>query len=279
LRRRIENVEVAAQYRFQLAGGIMLNVRALWIEDLDNAADQQSVADNIKAMNANVVCVRTSSQLLPGLIPQFHQMGIRVYGWRWTSVVPKTKAFAKDEADLVANALIPAGLDGYIFDVESDENGSNHDWDRTDQGDLRALAVYYTQTIKKAAQKKERPFSLGLTSHAKGFANYPKIPWAPFLDVAEVLYPQTYWKYFDDKKKSCVPENLGTPASAMKIGFADYGPKGKQIIPVAGELRCATAQEVKDFGALLVARDLIDGHFYVNHPSVGADIFAAIKGL
>jgi hypothetical protein len=258
---------------------VMLNIKALWIEDLDDAAGQDSAMTNIKVTGANMVCVRTSSPLLLGLISKFHNMGIRVYGWRWASVVANTKGFAKDEADFVSSKLIPAGLDGYIFDVESDNNGSNHDWDRTDQGDLRALASYYTRTIKTAAEGTQRPFSLGLTSHARGFSNYPKIPWEPFLDVANVLYPQTYWRYYDDAQGRCMPENRGTPASAMQIGYADYRPKGKQIIPIAGEIRCSTVQEIKDFGLLLTNKGLIDGHFYVNHPSVQADILSAIKGL
>jgi hypothetical protein len=259
----------------------MLNSTALWIEDLDSAAALDSATTNIEAMGANTVCIRTSSSLLEHLIPKFHEKGIRVYGWRWAAVVPHAArhAFAKDEADFVAAKLIPAGLDGYIFDVESDEKRSAHDWDRTDVGDLKQLAKYYTDTIKMASIKAGRPFLLGLTSHAKAFTNYPKIPWGPFVAASDVLFPQTYWRCYEDKTHSCKDANQGTPDSAINIGYTDYSPKSKAIIPVAGELRCSTANEITALGKVLETKKLIDGHFYVNSSNIKSDVLSAIKAL
>ncbi|TMJ34879.1 MAG: hypothetical protein E6G96_00680 [Alphaproteobacteria bacterium] len=144
---------------------------------------------------------------------------------------------------------------------------------------FESLAEYYTGTIKKAATKKGRPFVLGLTSHARGFSNYPKIPWGPFVEVSNILLPQTYWRYYDDKTRACKDENQGSPDSAVRIGYTDYGPKGKPVIPVAGEIRCATVQEIAAFGKILADKDLIDGHFYVNNSNVSPDVLQAIKAL
>jgi hypothetical protein len=266
-----------------------LQTKALWIEDLDNAGDQTLATQHIQAIGANMVCIRTNSPLLVGWLPALKQMQLKVYGWRWPYVVAgyKNHAYAPEESKFVAEQLIPAGLDGYIMDIESDESHSPHDWDRTDVGDLTQLATDYCKVIKDAARNCGRPFTIGLTSHARGFSNYPKIPWAPFLAITDVLYPQTYWRFYDDKKQKCVDENAdpvthkgaGTPAQAVLNGFTDYGSKNKPIIPVSGEMVCSTAQEMTTFGALIAARGITEGHFYVSKPTVDATVLAAIKIL
>jgi hypothetical protein len=267
-----------------------LQTKALWIEDLDNAGDRTLATNHIQTTGANMVCIRTNSPLLAGWIPILkQQMNLKVYGWRWPYVVAgyKNHAYAPEEAKFVAEQLIPAGLDGYIMDIESDESGSGHDWDRTDVGDLNKLAADYCKVIKDAAKSCGRPFTIGLTSHARGFTNYPKIPWAPFLAITDILYPQTYWRFYDDKKKACVDENAdpvthkgaGTPEQAVLNGYADYGTKHKPIIPVSGEMLCSSAAEMTKFGALIAARGVTEGHFYVSKPKIDAAVLAAIKAL
>ena len=42
---------------------------------------------------------------------------------------PPNNSYAPNEAACVANTLIPAGLDGYIMDIESDDNKTApHPW-------------------------------------------------------------------------------------------------------------------------------------------------------
>jgi hypothetical protein len=264
--------------------------KALWIEDLDDAGDQALATTQIQAVGANMVCVRTNSPLLQGWLPTLKkQMNLKVYGWRWPYVVAgyKNHAYAPEEAKFVAEQLIPAGLDGYIMDIESDEKGGGSDWDRTDVGDLSKLATDYCSVIKGAAEKCGRPFTIGLTSHARGFTIFPKIPWASFLAVADVLYPQTYWRFYDDAKKTRVDENAnpvthkgaGTPDQALLNGYADYGTKGKPVIPVSGEMVCSSAAEMTKFGALIAARGVTEGHFYVSKPTIAPSVLAAIKAL
>jgi hypothetical protein len=262
--------------------------KALWIEDLLTSADQSFALEQIKATGANSVCIRTNSPLLVDWIPGLKKMGLSVYGWRWPYVVPgyTHHAYAPEEAKFIADQFIPAGADGYIMDIESDDNGSAHDWDRKDV-DVQKLASDFCKTIGDAAAKSAHPFTIGLTSHARGFSNYPDIPWKPFLQLSTVLFPQTYWKYYDDDKKACVPENgepkthngLGTPAQAIENGYVDYSPMGKPIIPVAGELVCATADEIRTFVRLIEARAATEAHFYVSKAGISPDVLAAIAAI
>jgi hypothetical protein len=252
--------------------------KALWVEDLDSTTIQARVMQHANAIGANLLCVRTTSTLLQGLIPTFHTAGMKVYGWMWTSVIPGQPhhRYARDEAKHVATNLIPNGLDGYIFDVESDDGHppTAHDWDRTDVEDLTALANIYTQTIKNAFVQRGTPFRLGMTSHARGFSNYPGIPWHPFLDASDTLYPQTYWRFDNGSfpHKQCVDEaadpnnghGKGTPDQAVINGYTDYQPKGKPIIPIAGEIGCSTAAEMTRYGQLITARGATEAHFYVD---------------
>jgi hypothetical protein len=252
--------------------------KALWVEDLDTTAVQARVMQHANTIGANLLCVRTTSPLLQNLIQTFHTAGMRVYGWMWTSVISNQAQhrYACDEAKHVATNLIPNGLDGYIFDVESDDGNppTAHDWDRRDVEDLTALANIYANTIEDAFVRRGKPYRLGMTSHARGFSNYPGIPWHPFLDVSDTLYPQTYWRYdggsFPHKKpvdEGGDPhsgQGKGTPDQAVINGYTDYAPKGKPIIPIAGELGCATAVEMTRYGQLITARGAAEAHFYVD---------------
>jgi hypothetical protein len=273
----------------------MLKTKGLWVEDLDG--NQARVIQHIKGSGANLVCIRTTSSQLQGLIPTFHGMGLKVYGWRWTHVTPRLKqdgtpdltdpSYVPNETKHVVNDLIPNGLDGYIFDVESDEEDGPHDWDNKNVNNLTQLASDHATGIRDAFVKRGIPFKLGMTSHARAFYNYPNIPWQPFLNVVDTLYPQTYWRYYNDEKKSCVDEakdetGKGTPDQAMTSGFTDYGPKGKPLVPIAGEIRCANAGEMTHFGALVAQRTLAEAHFYVdvdNNILSAPGVFAEIKAL
>src|SRR5437868_902541 len=110
-----------------------LAIKGLWVEDLDN--NQGRVLQHITDTGANLLCIRTTASSLEGLIPTYRQMGLKVYGWRWPHVFPRVKddpAVWTSEIKRVVHDLIPAGLDGYVFDIESDENKLPQDWDNPD---------------------------------------------------------------------------------------------------------------------------------------------------
>lgn len=266
--------------------------KTLWIEFMNND-NLARVKSDIAATGVNGICVRTEATILPGLMHTFkNDMGLKVYGWMYPRVVKKTDHpdptkpakgyYAAHEADYVAHTLIPAGLDGYIMDIEShnDDGPKDADWDRNDI-DLTPLAQYYTTTIKNAAVQSGRPFLIGFTSHANAFNIYQGTPWAPFLAITDVMFPQTYWRRLTSG--GCVEQNIdphtgkGSPEHALKIGDADYRQWNKPIIPIAGEIRCSTADEIKRFGALMAARGVTEGHFYVSYDGIKPDVLAEIK--
>src|SRR5262249_15461303 len=141
-----------------------------------------------------------------------HDIGMKVYAWRWP---PASKAGAQKEADNVANDLIPAGLDGYIVDPESDTPGASNDWNRAGLG---PIAAQFCSTIKSAAPGS---FVFGTTSGCSYPAPNmkPKIPWKEFFTASDVLLPQTYWRWTNPSTgKRGQKINGGTPAAAIAKG-------------------------------------------------------------
>src|SRR5258707_13834610 len=117
-----------------------LKSKFLWIVNMNTEAVETSFSKHALAMNATGVCIRTSSKRLPDTIKRFHDLGLKVYAWRWP---PASAAGAQQEADFVANKLIPKGLDGYIADPESHQAGAATDWNRTSRAPF-ANAVWST---------------------------------------------------------------------------------------------------------------------------------------
>jgi hypothetical protein len=97
-----------------------LTRKFLWIVNMNTDAAEKQFSKHALAIDATGVCIRTSSTRLPDAIKRFHDLGIKVYAWRWP---PSSNAGAMKEADNVASNFIPAGLDGYIVDPESDGPG------------------------------------------------------------------------------------------------------------------------------------------------------------
>src|SRR5215467_6456244 len=139
--------------------------KALWAEDLDYQTDEDRIFGHAQAMGAEAVVIRTTSDRLATSMARFQAAGMKVYAWRWPAVVQHHGGrFAIDEANFVAQTLIPAGLDGYIVDPESEEDGASNDWNRTDVP-VAQLATQFCQIIRNAAHSANKPdFLLGLTS-------------------------------------------------------------------------------------------------------------------
>ena len=257
-----------------------LSSKILWAVSMDTPAEQNSLAQAAHMIKANVVCIRTSSPLLKDSIAAFHALNIEVYGWRWPAVVPTDSPpdySAPDQADFVASVLIPAGLDGYIVDPESDDDDGVNDWQRTDV-DTAALAQSFCKTIKDAAARSGRPFVFGTTSGSTYPASKPGIPFSKFFAASDKVYPQTYWRA-RDRHGNPVDIHGGTPASSMPTGLADYGSAGKPVMPMAGEIDCAKASEIQAYGALLAQHGIDEGHFYEFNHNVPPEVLSAIAAL
>jgi hypothetical protein len=262
---------------------VPLQTKALWVEDLDNNFTR--VQSDIAATGAKTLCIRTTASTLPARLPTFKQQGLTVYGWRWPHLFPDPKlhhdaAYWPNELNTVSN-LVTAGLDGYIFDIESDDGHppAPKDWDNPQIHDRAQQATTFANGIKSAFAASGRPYRLGLTSHQYGFSNYPGIPWQSFLNVCHALYPQTYWRYRDSSNICTIeahdytihpPLPKGTPDQALHNCFTDYANKKNSagnvlpIIPMAGEIGCIHDGEITQFGALISQRGLSEAHFYVS---------------
>jgi hypothetical protein len=277
---------------------MVLGKKFLWAETLDGPNTEKEMLGNAKAIGATGLCIRTMSTYLEKAIPRYQAMGYKVYGWRYpqsidlgphnnSGPIPPGNSYATNEAAYVINTLIPAGLDGYIMDIESANGPGNptpwRDWDRKNDAGLKTLATNYVGALRKAADTCGRSFLLGFTSHANAFNIYPGTPWQPFISASDVLYPQSYWRRWVDatatKPAHPVDENGAAPKSALDVSFADYAQWGKPIIPIAGEMFPAKVGEMAAFGAELTKRGISEGHFYTSTANIDANVLSEIKAL
>lgn len=252
-----------------------LTSKFLWIVNMNTEAAETAFSKHALAIDATGVCIRTSATRFPETIKRFHDLGIKVYAWRWP---PATAAGAQKEADLVADTLIPKGLDGYIVDPESDKAGATNDWNRAV---CAPIAAAFCSTIKQAAPA---GFLFGTTSGcAYPAANMkPDIPWHEFFTASNALYPQCYWRWTNPKTGQRGQQiNGGTPAKAIQKGMAAWQPKslGKPIVPMAGEVDVVKVNEIADFGTALAAMNVTEGHFYTDNGQIPVANLAALKAI
>jgi|GEM_PF-3218475 len=252
----------------------------LWIVDVKNQADINRLFGHAQTIGAFAVVVNTKNTLFDkALIDKFHLQNIKVYGWRWPAVSPQphssTHYFALDEAHFVAN-LIADGLDGYIVDPEADDDPhASNFWNNTA---LKPLATQFCAIIKAAAGPN---FHFGITSGCSypNTNSRPNIPWAEFLQVCVTGYPQSYWRA---DLGSVIKINGGDPTTAIGRGLTSWQrvvPAGKNIIPMAGELKQITPDELATFASVLAAKGITDLHFYTDEPGVPDAIYAKIATL
>jgi hypothetical protein len=248
--------------------------KVLWAVSMKTQAAKARILANAKAIGATHVCIRTDNVLLAGAIKPFHAAGLKVYGWRWPAVTPgpHTAAhyYAMDEAHHVTTVLMPAGLDGYIADIESDGPAHpDNDWDNASHA---TLAHDFCTAIKGAAPP---GFHFGVTSGCRQPTGNPHIPWSVFAAAADALYPQAYWRAALDAGPTAI--HGGSPAASHAKAKAAWGPiaAGKPLHCMAGEVHLATAAEIAAYGATLAAGEA--RHFYCDDPAVTPALLAAMK--
>jgi hypothetical protein len=249
-----------------------LTMKVLWVVNINTEAAETNFTKHALACGANGVCIRTSSTRLAAAIPRFQALGMKVYAWRWPQVTP---ASLNAEANNVANVLVPAGLDGYIVDPESDGPGGNN-WNQTGLG---PRAAAFCNTIKTAAAG--RHFLFGTTSGCgyPGPRGKPNIPWNAFFTASDVLLPQTYWRWTNNGRVGDI--NGGSPAKSIARGLAAWGPQalGRPILPMAGEIDVITPEEIAAYGTLLGTSGVRIAHFYTDNGNIPLANLAAIRAL
>lgn len=244
--------------------------KALWVTSFNSGAIDR-LLDHCSEAAVELLCIRTTSSALPDAIGRFAEHGIDVYGWRWPAVVSGQHSaphyFAKDEADYVANTLIPAGLAGYIVDPESDAPGDVDDWNDARHADL---AAEFCKRIRDASTP---GFHFGITSGCEYPRNHRHIPWTQFVAASDALYPQVYWR-----SSSSGAVHGGTPTSSYQraLGAWEAIANGKPIIAIGGELGLALPREIQEFGDLV--RDKQDiAHFYSDFSDASPAVLKAIS--
>jgi hypothetical protein len=258
--------------------------KCLWAEFISTSSVQR-VKDHVTATGVNILCLRTETPCMDDLLAYMHGQGVKVYGWRWPDAKPANSnpndpGYALNEMTNVVG-LVGKGLDGYIFDIESDENGLSDDWGTKGPANRATIAQQMVAGIVNAFNQRGTPYVLGLTGHQRSFTNYPDIPFKPFLDYCNALFPQTYWRAdYGNGVKNCKsvsydysqhpPKPIGTVDQALSNGFADYANKTDRngnvlpIIPVGGEIGCTKHGEMTRFAQLVAQRGLNEIHFYVD---------------
>ena len=252
-----------------------LSQKFLWIVNMNSDAAETAFAKHALAINATGVCIRTSSTRLPNAIKRFHDLGMKVYAWRWPPANPNG---AQRESDLVAGKLIPKGLDGYIVDPKSDTKGASNDWNRPQ---CVPIAADFCEAIATSAPSS---FVFGTTSGcAYPAANMkPDIPWSEFFSASAALYPQCYWRWTNPETGQRGQKiNGGTPQAAINKALPSWKAKslGRKIVPMAGEIDVITESEIADFGVALSKMGIREGHFYTDNGKIPVANLAAMKAL
>jgi hypothetical protein len=250
--------------------------KALWITSL-TAGNKDKLIQQAAKMSASILVIRSSSTILADTIADIHKAGMQAYSWRWPATKPLNPDaqhyYALNEAEHVATNLIPKGLDGYIVDPESDHPGDTNDWNDKKFTDL---AEKFCERIRSGAPAS---FVFGLTSGCRYPTVMPDIPYGPFVDASDALFPQTYWKRIDEHGK-VVPIHGGTPHSSHGQGIASWQTiaKGKPIVAIGGELAAIEPPEVAEFGALIKDKQEV-AHFFSDGVDVSNGVHDAIAKL
>jgi len=240
--------------------------KVLWCEGMNQQGEATLLA-HCKAAGATGVCIQNISARLPGAIARFHAAGIKVYAWRWPSTNPKSKAlhyYAIEEANFVVNQLLPLGLDGYVADIESEEDGKQNDWNDTKFAPL--IRQYCSKIRDGAAKAGLADFLFAMTSGC----TYPKsrtdIDWSNLADASDCLLPQTNGK---------------TPAKAIAAAMPVWGKiaKGKPIVPMAGAIDLVSAADIAAYGAIAATAGVSSLHFYADPVMIQPAVLQAIADL
>jgi Bacterial SH3 domain len=241
--------------------------KVLWVVEYD---DLQWFVERAVKVKATAVAIRTSNKNLEQAISTFHGKGIKVYGWRWPLAQKNDSSSTRklgtlEEAARVVG-LIDKGLDGYYVDPECDRQSDLNCWDKDG---LENLAKEFCKIITDKLAGK--PF--GVTSHFRGDATFPKLPWQSFFSFANVFLPQAYWK------ASFGTIGSGKPAenyrSSLDRWEATGAPRSK-IVPMAGELDSSTAAQIDEYAAEAKNQGVTSLHFYAATKTVKSEVWDAV---
>jgi len=231
--------------------------KVVWVVNYD---DLSWFVERAQFVHATGVAIRTDNNLETA-IQRFHDVGIRVYGWRWPSAHHDP---AMKEANKVIK-LIGKGLDGYFVDPEG-KDGAPYDWN---QDNLDELADEFCSAITAASP--DLPF--GTTSHYRAKKTYNKLPWRSFFKHSTVFLPQAYWHTDDGIVGHGIPDDNFRVSMDF---WESSGATRAQILPMAGELHHSTANEIRLHVQEAKKQNVSCLHFYTAMKSVKPAVWNAI---
>jgi len=251
-----------------------MTTKVLWAV----TCDQNDLLAHAKRIGAAAVAVRTDNHWLAGSIAAFHGAGIKVLGWRWPGVKPADDPpnyYAPDQANFVANVLVPADLDGYIADIESDGPGApNRDWNNRS---LAPMANDFAHVIKTAGRAHNPTFIFGVTSGFDFPTAYPHIPWDAFLAHCDAVYPQVYWR-----GDGGAVQAGGTAQSAYARSWVSWKTLElgtTPIIPIIGQIAHITPQSMADFKTIMTRNQIGEVHFYSDMGGLAEPTYAMMAQI
>jgi hypothetical protein len=232
----------------------------LWVVSFSNL---DWLIGRAQTAQATSVVIRTDNSFDPA-IKKFHDLNIKVYGWRRPSAQLKP---ALGQAEALVK-LMDKGLDGFIADPEG-EPGASYDWD---QDGLENIADAFCKTITTSHSNR----LFGTTSHYRGKKTFKKLPWAQFFKYRTGFFPQSYWRVSDG------PVGHGKPDENYRNGISAWKETGapeNQIVPMAGEIDNVTPKEIATYAGAASAAGVKELHFHTTTGSVKREVWEAIAKL
>jgi hypothetical protein len=246
-------------------------------------ATEARFLQHAQATGADAVCIRSDNKRLAGAVARFRAKGFKVYAWRWPAMKPTpgstTHYYATDEAQFVVETLLPAGLDGYIMDPESENDGASNDWNNATLG---PLAKSFCQTIRAGASAAGLGnFVFGVTSGCDYPTSRKLMPWHELVAASDALFPQTYWRWTSPKTGKPQGINGGTPDKAIDKGLESWKTiaNGTPVIPMAGEIDVADVTDFSAYAARLKKEHVGTLQFYADNSRVSQAKCAAIRAI
>lgn len=254
------------------------DLKVLWTVSMTTGAAEDQLLAHAKAAGCTGVAIRTSNSRLANAIPRFRAEGIKVFAWRWparTPVKSPPNYYAVDQAKFVASTLIPAGLNGFYAEIESDGDGKPTDWD---SAEYAPVAREFCKIITDAAPA---DFTFALTAGCGQPTGNPHIPWAEFAPHITFVMPQTYWRWLSPKTGKPGNINGGSPAAALEKAENSWPNvfPGKEFVPIMGELAYVTAAEIADYGERIASKGIKQFHTYTDGNNVPLTNLATIAEL
>ena len=221
-----------------LASGKGIWIWKLW--EVENG-DVSTIIQKLQSANVNWVTIKcgdsdsfwTETELTSEKVNQFHNAGIKVFGWHYVYSYDRWGVLGISEADVSNQILDIAGIDGLIINAEGEYEG-------TGKG---VIAEQYMEDIRA-----EHPDSFIAYST---FARIDSHLWFPYIEFGRYcdgVMPQAYWKERPTTPKNeiaIMKQQWDKWHATWESGM--YGDSIKPIIPTGQGYGGVSGNEITEF--------------------------------